>query len=47
MPYTAARRARGEATVDDEDIVVLRKPPKMVGETVNVLGNIQLEPALA
>ena len=25
MPYTAARRARGEATVDDEDIVVLRK----------------------
>jgi DNA modification methylase len=25
MPYTAARRARGEATVDDEDIIVLRK----------------------
>ena len=25
MPYTAARRSRGEATVDDEDIVVLRK----------------------
>ncbi len=25
MPYTAARRARGEATVDDEDIVILRK----------------------
>ena len=25
MPYTAARRARGEATVDDEDIVVLRR----------------------
>lgn len=26
MPYTAARRARGEATVDDEDVLVLRKP---------------------
>jgi len=26
MPYTSARRARGEPTVDDEDIVVLRKP---------------------
>ncbi len=25
MPYTAARRARGEPTVDDEDIVVFRK----------------------
>ena len=25
MPYTAARRARGEATVDDEDIVTLRR----------------------
>lgn len=25
MPYTAARRARGEATVDDEDIVILRR----------------------
>ncbi len=25
MPYTAARRARGEATVDDESIVVMRK----------------------
>ncbi|MCK4414922.1 MAG: hypothetical protein KAY32_15415 [Candidatus Eisenbacteria sp.] len=25
MPYTSARRARGELTVDDEDIVVLRK----------------------
>jgi len=25
MPYTAARRARGETTVDDEDIVILRK----------------------
>jgi len=25
MPYTAARRARGEATVDDESIIVLRK----------------------
>ncbi len=25
MPYTAARRARGERVVDDEDIVVLRK----------------------
>lgn len=25
MPYTNARRARGELTVDDEDIVVLRK----------------------
>ncbi len=25
MPYTVARRARGEATVEDEDIVVLRK----------------------
>ena len=25
MPYTAARRARGEVTVDDEDIVVLRR----------------------
>lgn len=25
MPYTSARRARGEPTVDDEDIVVLRK----------------------
>ena len=25
MPYTAARRARGDATVDDEDIVVLRR----------------------
>lgn len=28
MPYTAARRARGEQVVDDEDIVVLRKPSK-------------------
>jgi len=26
MPYTAARRARGEATVDDESIIILRKP---------------------
>lgn len=25
MPYTAARRARGYETVDDEDIIVLRK----------------------
>ena len=25
MPYTAARRARGEPTVDDESIIVLRK----------------------
>ena len=25
MPYTNARRARGEATVDDESIIVLRK----------------------
>jgi len=25
MPYTAARRARGEVVVDDESIVVLRK----------------------
>jgi len=25
MPYTAARRARGEATVDDESIIILRR----------------------
>ncbi len=25
MPYTAARRARGDMTVDDEDIVILRR----------------------
>ncbi len=30
MPYTAARRARGEATVDDEDIVILRKGSRVI-----------------
>lgn len=47
MPYTVARRARGDMTVDDESIIVLRKLPTILGEKAYVPSNLQLEPALA
>ena len=34
MPYTAARRAKGEQVVDDEDIVILRKGGELCQDKV-------------